>query len=140
MVIEAELIMDVICEVARDRGLMICVKNSVAGGAAVGASATAGSLLLGPIGLLIGGTAGAALASWWMQGQYVSAVSAIQAMPQDKKDELVKKVGSVLRQLDITDVATTTAMILSSSGNVQELVARELINFLSQNMKMNVIT
>ncbi|KAF2365435.1 hypothetical protein FHG87_003802 [Trinorchestia longiramus] len=140
MVIETEIIMEVIVDVTKERGLMVCLSNSLKGGAAVGGAATVGSILLGPLGLLVGGTLGGAIASYCFNGQYKSAVSVIMDMPQQKKDQLAAKVIRVLQSLDAIDLATATALVLRNNENVQELVLKEVINYLSQDMKMNVIT
>lgn len=68
MTIDTRELLDAVGALAEEQNVRVTIKHSAKGAVIGGAAIFAGGMLLGPIGLLIGGTAGGALAYYNSKG------------------------------------------------------------------------
>lgn len=139
MVLETQKIIDVACQLAEEKDLKVCFQKSALGGLLVGGAAMLGGVIMGPAGLAVGGTLGGIGSALFMQGEFKSAYTVINEMTPSQKEELADKLRNVLTSLDATDVMALTALLAQGSGNVRELLLKEIIGYLNSNISMQVI-
>lgn len=116
-----EVILDLLCRLMENSDVKVVVKHSAMGALATGVCAGLGSLLMGPVGLAIGGTAGGII-SYAASPSYHSIPHVIRHEITDReKIELVNKVRHVLGGINIVDVGLL-AIQVRNNGLEQALV------------------
>ncbi|XP_071449269.1 protein C19orf12 homolog [Hetaerina americana] len=99
-------------------GVRVTLRNSLSGGVTVGCAATAGSVALGPVGLLLGGVLGSVLTTWSKWGSYRSLISVIsEDLTPRQQEQLVESLQLALNQVSREDLLKL--LVLITSGGAQ---------------------
>ncbi|XP_067137752.1 protein C19orf12 homolog isoform X2 [Centruroides vittatus] len=114
-----------------DHNLRATVKGSVAGGITVGSIAAVSSLIMGPVGLLIGGIFGGLIGYSIAKDKYKPLSSVIEAMTPQQKAKLRNHLIVLMHSVDVRDLITLAALIASNTSIKGKILAG-IINFIVQ--------
>ncbi|XP_023219692.1 protein C19orf12 homolog isoform X2 [Centruroides sculpturatus] len=107
------------------------VNGSVAGGIIVGSIAAASSLILGPVGLLLGGIFGGLIGYSIAKDKYKPLSSVIEEMTPQQKEKLRNHLIVLMHSVDVRDLITLAALIASNTSIKGKILAG-IINFIVQ--------
>ncbi|RZF36824.1 hypothetical protein LSTR_LSTR012702 [Laodelphax striatellus] len=136
MPLNTQEILELITIICEQRHVQVCVTQSLRGAAITAAGALFGSLLLGPVGLVMGAVGGSVSA--------ISTGEQYRPLPQilinditpAQREEITTRINRVLADLDVTDLRTV--MLLATSSSVSDVVLRELGSYVQRELSMAI--
>ncbi|KAF0297567.1 Protein C19orf12 [Amphibalanus amphitrite] len=132
-------VMALLAQLAEEEEMRVTVKGSAQGALLAGAGAFFGGLLMGPVGLLIGSTAGGGAGYALSAGQFRSAGEVIRQLPPDRQCQLERRVNHLVSRLNAQDVLTAVTMLAIGGGaEIRSLIIAQVVNFLTNEMAMEV--
>ncbi|NXP79971.1 CS012 protein, partial [Ramphastos sulfuratus] len=137
MPISIDDVMQLFCHLSQEKGMKAAVKHSGRGALLAGASAFIGGLMGGPPGIAVGGAFGGILGAWMTAGQFRPVPQILLELPPAEQQKLYDEAVVILRNLDWTDVAQLTALVMGNASLQQKLTA-VLINYFSKELRAEV--
>jgi len=114
------------CNVIASQGhLQICVTESLKGAAMAGFGAFTLGVLLGPVGMVVGGTIGS-IAGARMAKHYVPLVQILANMTEDDQVKLSNHMMQVIQKLDITDALVLMSVVASPDAIAKKAIVAGL--------------
>ncbi|GIX87636.1 uncharacterized protein CDAR_453111 [Caerostris darwini] len=138
MPISTSDVIDLLCTLAEEERLKVTLSESLKGGLVTGLGAVAGSMLLGPIGLPIGGALGGGVAAFICGNKFQPVSQVIATMSQERRERLANKIRQVMNKINVTDVVVFAALI-SGDCSVRSRVIGELVDYLRHEMSMALV-
>ncbi|KAM9814890.1 protein C19orf12 homolog [Syngnathus typhle] len=132
-----EDIMKLSCELSADKQIQTTVKGSAKGAAAAGSLAFAGGLVGGPLGIAVGGAIGGLLGCWLTSGEFKPLPQVIMELSSHQQQKLYEDLVAILGDIQWTDVAQLTTLVLSNSTLKQQLTAA-LLGFVTKELQAKV--
>ncbi|XP_071612916.1 protein C19orf12 homolog [Heliangelus exortis] len=137
MPVDIDGIMQLLCHLSEERGMKAAVKHSGRGALLAGATAFVGGLMGGPPGIAVGGAFGGLLGAWMTTGQFRPVPQILMELPPTEQQKLYDEAMVILRNLDWTDIAQLTALVMGSASIQQQLTAM-LVNYLSRELRAEI--
>lgn len=137
MPIMVDDVMRLLCSISRERNMQAAVKHSGKGALLTGAVAFVGGLVGGPPGLAVGGAVGGLLGSWMTSGQFKPVPQILMELPPSEQQKLFNEAANIVRNLDWTDAAQLTTLVLGSEALKQQLLAM-LVNYVTKELRAQV--
>ncbi|NXU75241.1 CS012 protein, partial [Oreotrochilus melanogaster] len=137
MPVDIDGIMQLLCHLSEERGMKAAVKHSGRGALLAGATAFVGGLMGGPPGIAVGGAFGGLLGAWMTTGQFRPVPQILMELPPTEQQKLYDEAMVILRNLDWTDIAQLTALVMGSASVQQQLTAM-LVNYLSRELRAEI--
>ncbi|KFO99151.1 Protein C19orf12 [Calypte anna] len=137
MPIDIDGMMQLLCHLSEERGMKAAVKHSGRGAWLAGATAFVGGLMGGPPGIAVGGAFGGLLGAWMTTGQFRPVPQILMELPPTEQQKLYDEAMIILRNLDWTDLAQLTALVMGSASVQQQLTAM-LVNYLSRELRAEI--
>lgn len=139
MPIDTDAVISVCTQLSEQENLRVTVRESAKGAAIVGGSAFAGGLLGGPVGLCVAGIAGSLIALSYGKGKYRAVADVILfEMTTDQKNQLVGNIQRAVRNVTPEDLTVLLPLLLSQAP-LREMVIREVIRFMQNEMSMSIV-
>lgn len=113
------------------------IKHSGQGALVAGATAFVGGLMGGPPGIAIGGAVGGLFGAWMTAGQFKPIPQIILELSPAEQQKLYDDAFAIIRNLDWTDAAQLTALVMGNAA-LQQKLAAVLINYLSHELKAEI--
>lgn len=113
------------------------VKHSGRGALLAGATAFVGGLVGGPPGIAVGGALGGLLGAWMTSGQFKPVPQILMELPPAEQQKLFDEAIAIVRNLDWTDIAQLTALVMGS-GHLQQQLAGVVINYLTRELSAEI--
>ncbi|KAK0152420.1 Protein C19orf12 [Merluccius polli] len=130
-------VMKLCCELSANQQIKTTVKGSGKGAAAAGGLAFAGGLVGGPLGIAVGGAVGGLLGCWLTSGQFKPLPQIIMELAPQQQQRLYEDVMAILGNMQWTDVAQLTALVMGSS-TLKEQVTAALLGYISKELQAEV--
>ncbi|XP_054476565.1 protein C19orf12 homolog [Anoplopoma fimbria] len=130
-------IMKLCCELSANQQIKTTVKGSGKGAAAAGSLAFAGGLVGGPLGIAVGGAVGGLLGCWLTSGQFKPLPQIIMELSPQQQQELYGGLMAVLGDMQWTDLAQLTALVMGNAALKQQLTA-SLLGYVSKELQAEV--
>ncbi|KAG8229290.1 hypothetical protein J437_LFUL011136 [Ladona fulva] len=112
------IIIEQVSQLSELQEIQVTVRESFKGGIIIGGAATAGSLLMGPVGLLVGGVIGSVMTTASAWGKYKSLVVVIMNdLTPKQQEQLVQALQEALNQVNKEDLLKL--LMLISAGGAQ---------------------
>ncbi|NWH66294.1 CS012 protein, partial [Geococcyx californianus] len=137
MPINVDDVMQLFCHLSQEKGMKAAFKHSGRGALLAGATAFLGGLVGGPPGIAVGGAFGGLLGAWMTGGQFKPVPQILAELPPAEQQKLYDEAVVILRQLDWTDIAQLTALVMGNAGLQQQLTG-VLINYLSKELRAEI--
>ncbi|KAM9374255.1 protein C19orf12 homolog isoform 1-T2 [Phaethornis superciliosus] len=137
MPIDIDGMMQLLCHLSEERGMKAAVKHSGRGALLAGATAFVGGLMGGPPGIAVGGAFGGLLGAWMTTGQFRPVPQILMELPPTEQQKLYDEAMAILRNLDWTDIAHLTALVMGSASLQQKLTS-VLVNYLSRELRAEI--
>ncbi|XP_039183422.1 protein C19orf12 homolog [Crotalus tigris] len=134
MPVNVREVMQLLCHVSEERQMKAAFKHSGRGALVVGATAFFGGLVAGPPGIAVGGAVGGLLGAWMTSGQFKPIPQIILELPPVEQQRLYTNVCAIIQNLDWTDLAQLTALVMSN-GALQEKLLGVLTNYITTELK-----
>ncbi|XP_036319306.1 protein C19orf12 homolog [Rhagoletis pomonella] len=139
MPIDARELMEAISIIANQRNVRVTAKQAGKGAMVCAASAFAGGLLLGPLGLVVGSTAGGLMAYKMTSGTFRPLADVLLNDLTDRQQEqLVRHVNNAVAQFEISDLALLLPLIMNNAS-IQQAVLKTAISFVSNELNLQII-
>ena len=133
--------MRVLATVAEESELRATIKGSVSGGVMAGVMTTAGGLVLGPPGLLVGALVGGGIAYTMQKDKFKPVVDVLKELTPAQKEELYKELQELRQKLSVQDAIELMLLIQGHGGLVlRNQLIEIMVRFLKNTMKMDTIT
>ncbi|NXF90354.1 CS012 protein, partial [Eubucco bourcierii] len=132
MPISIDDVMQLLCHLSQEKGMKAAVKHSGRGALVAGASA-----FIGPPRPSVGGAFGGILGAWMTAGHFRPVPQILLELPPAEQQKLYDEAVVILRNLDWTDVAQLTALVMGNASLQQKLTAM-LINYFSKELRAEV--
>ncbi|XP_053741930.1 protein C19orf12 homolog [Synchiropus splendidus] len=130
-------VMKLCCELSAHQQIQTTVKGSGKGAAAAGGLAFAGGLVGGPLGIAVGGAVGGLLGCWLTSGQFKPLPQVIMELTPQQQQKLYNDLVAVLGDVQWTDIAQLTALVMSNSSLKQQLTAA-LLGYVTKELQAEV--
>ncbi|XP_068006716.1 protein C19orf12-like [Melanerpes formicivorus] len=130
-------VMQLFCHLSQEKGMKAAVKHSGRGALLAGASAFIGGLMGGPPGIAVGGAFGGILGAWMTAGHFRPVPQILMELPPAEQQKLYDEAVLILRNLDWTDVAQLTALVMGNA-NLQQKLTAVLINYFSKELRAEI--
>ncbi|XP_069018612.1 protein C19orf12 homolog [Embiotoca jacksoni] len=130
-------IMKLCCELSANQQIQATLKGSGKGAAAAGGLAFAGGLIGGPLGIAVGGAVGGLLGCWLTSGQFKPLPQIIMELNPHQRQKLYQDVMAVLGDIQWTDVAQLTALVMGNACLKQQITAA-LIGYVTKELQAQV--
>ncbi|NXN13882.1 CS012 protein, partial [Indicator maculatus] len=130
-------VMDLFSHLAKVKDMKAAVIYSGQGALVASASAFAGGLLAGPVGIAVGGALGGLLGGWMTAGQFKPVPQILMELPPSEQQKLYDEAVVILRNLDWTDVAQLTALVMGNA-NLQQKLTEVLINYFTRELNVKM--
>ncbi|XP_070809046.1 protein C19orf12 homolog isoform X2 [Pituophis catenifer annectens] len=127
-------VMQLLCHVSEERKMKAAFKHSGRGALVVGTTAFFGGLMAGPPGLAVGGAIGGLLGAWMTSGQFKPIPQIILELPPVEQQRLYENVCAIIQNLDWTDVAQLTALVMAN-GALQEKLLGVLTSYITNELR-----
>ncbi|KFP29141.1 Protein C19orf12 [Colius striatus] len=137
MPINVNDVMQLFCHLSQEKGMKAAIKHSGQGALLAGATAFIGGLVGGPPGIAVGGAFGGLLGAWMSTGQFKPVPQILLELPPAEQQKLYDEAVVILRNLDWTDIAQLTTLVMGSASLQQKLTA-VLINYLSKELRAEI--
>ncbi|KAK9538801.1 hypothetical protein VZT92_003950 [Zoarces viviparus] len=129
-------VMKLCCALSANQQIQTTVKGS-GKGAAAGGLAFAGGLVGGPLGITVGGAVGGFLGCWLTSGQFKPLPQIIMALSPQQQQKLHGRLLAVLGDIQWTDLAQLTALVMGNATLKQQLTATHL-GYISKELQAQV--
>ncbi|KAM6354426.1 protein C19orf12 homolog isoform 1-T2 [Alca torda] len=137
MPIYVDDVMKLFCRLSEEKGMKAAVKHSGRGALLAGATAFLGGLVGGPPGIAVGGAFGGLLGAWMTSGQFRPVPQILLELPPAEQQKLCDEAVGILRNLDWTDIAQLTALVMGNASLRQKLTA-VLMNYLTKELRAEI--
>uniref|UniRef100_F1NQ90 C19orf12 homolog n=4 Tax=Phasianinae TaxID=9072 RepID=F1NQ90_CHICK len=137
MPVRVDQMMQLLCHVSQEKGMTAAVKHSGRGALLAGATAFVGGLVGGPPGIAVGGALGGLLGAWMTSGQFKPVPQILMELPPAEQQKLFDEAIAIVRNLDWTDIAQLTALVMGS-GHLQQQLAGVVINYLTRELSAEI--
>lgn len=128
--------LEVVGEIFQEENIKISIKESVKGSLITGIAALVGGLVGGKSGLIAGGVMGT-VAAYSMTNDFKSLLQVIHEMDYNVQKKLFDTIQNALTSIDISD-AVKLVLLLTTSQSMKQIVIRETINFLRNEMSLEI--
>ncbi|XP_053460006.1 protein C19orf12 homolog isoform X2 [Nycticebus coucang] len=129
--------MKLLCTVSEGRKMQAAVKHSGRGALVTGAVAFVGGLVGGPPGIAVGGAVGGLLGAWMTSGQFKPVPQILMELPPAEQQKLFNEAAAIVSNLDWTDVAQLTALVMGSQALQQQLLAM-LTDYVTKELRAEI--
>ncbi|KAM6947061.1 protein C19orf12 homolog [Lycodopsis pacificus] len=131
-------VMKLCCELSANQQIQTTEKGSGKGAAAAaGGLAFAGGLVGGPLGITVGGAVGGFLGCWLTSGQFKPLPQIIMELSPQQQQKLYGRLLAVLGDIQWTDLAQLTALVMGNATLKQQLTAT-LLGYISKELQAQV--
>ncbi|XP_034542453.1 protein C19orf12 homolog isoform X2 [Notolabrus celidotus] len=130
-------VMKLCCELSANQQIQTTVKGSGKGAAAAGGLAFAGGLVGGPLGIAVGGAVGGLLGCWLTSGQFKPLPQIIMELSPEQQQKLYSDLMVILGDIQWTDVAQLTALVMGNATLKQQLTGA-LLAYITKELQANV--
>ncbi|KAM9854349.1 protein C19orf12 homolog [Aulostomus maculatus] len=130
-------VMRLCCELSANQQIQTTVKGSSKGAAAAGGLAFAGGLVGGPLGIAVGGAVGGLLGCWLTSGQFKPLPQIIMELSPQQQEQLYENLSTILCDIQWTDVAQLTALVMGNAALKQQLTAA-LLRYVTKELQAEV--
>ncbi|XP_028441785.1 protein C19orf12 homolog isoform X1 [Perca flavescens] len=130
-------VMKLCSELSANQQIQTTVKGSGKGAAAAGGLAFAGGLVGGPLGIAVGGAVGGLLGCWLTSGQFKPLPQIIMELSPQQQQKLYDDLMVVLGDVQWTDLAQLTALVMGNATLKQQLTAA-LLGYISKELQAEV--
>ncbi|XP_010881647.1 protein C19orf12 homolog isoform X1 [Esox lucius] len=130
-------VMALCCELSANQQIKTTVKGSSKGAATAGGLAFAGGMLGGPLGIAVGGAVGGLLGCWLTSGQFKPLPQIIMELSPMQQEKLYDDVMSIIGDVQWTDVAQLTALVMGSASLKQQVTAA-LLGYVTKELQAEV--
>ncbi|XP_065272702.1 protein C19orf12 homolog isoform X2 [Emys orbicularis] len=137
MPLDVNDVIHLLCRISEERKMKAAVKHSGQGALVAGATAFLGGLMGGPPGIAIGGAVGGLFGAWMTAGQFKPIPQIILELPPAEQQKLYDDAFAIIRNLDWTDAAQLTALVMGNAA-LQQKLAAVLINYLSHELRAEI--
>ncbi|KAG2469572.1 protein C19orf12 homolog [Polypterus senegalus] len=137
MPVRTDDVMRLCCDLSEQQKMKVAIKQSGKGAFVAGASAFVGGLVGGPPGIAVGGAVGGLLGCWMTSGQFKPLPQILMELPPQQQKKLYDDIMAIISQLDWTDAAQLTALVMSNAAMQQKVVAA-LVNYVTQELRAEV--
>ncbi|XP_065345630.1 uncharacterized protein LOC135943139 [Cloeon dipterum] len=135
MPLDNDCLMQALSTVARSRNVMVCAQKSAKAGVIAGTSVMIGTLVAGPVGLVLGGLFGTALA-YRSTGDVKPLWQVLNEDLNDhQKQQLIENITNAFRNVEYTDIAMLATLILRSSS-LQDTAMRIALDYARNQITM----
>ncbi|XP_022193850.1 protein C19orf12 homolog [Nilaparvata lugens] len=124
MPLNTQEILELITIICEKRNVQVCVTQSLRGAAITAAGALFGSLIMGPLGLVMGAVGGSLGAISTGENYRPLPQILMNDITHAQREEITTRINRVIADLDVTDLRTV--MMLAMSQSVSDVVIREL--------------
>lgn len=132
MPINTQDLMDGISVLADQQNMRVTVKQSCKGAMICAATCFVGGMILGPVGLAIGGTAGGISAAMMSKGSFKPVSEIIRNdLTVQEREMLTEKIIGAVREFEPTDLALLLPLIMGNPS-IQQSVLRTVTSFISE--------
>ncbi|XP_039958257.1 protein C19orf12 homolog [Bactrocera neohumeralis] len=139
MPVNTRELMEAIAIIANERNVQVTMKQSAKGAMVCAATAFIGGILLGPVGLAAGGTAGGLMAYKMTGGTFRPLADVLLNDLNDAQQErLVRHVNNAVAEFAISDLAMLLPLLMNNAG-IQQAVLNTAISFVTNELKCQVI-
>ncbi|XP_053950079.1 protein C19orf12 homolog [Anastrepha obliqua] len=139
MPVDARELMEAISIIANERNVRVTMKQTCKGAMVCAASAFTGGLLLGPVGLAVGGTAGGLMAYKMTSGSFRPLADVLlNDLTDEQQEQLVRHVNNAVAEFEISDLAVLLPLLMNNAS-IQQAVLKTAITFVSNELKMQII-
>ncbi|XP_041123572.1 protein C19orf12 homolog [Polyodon spathula] len=137
MPVRVDDVMRLCCDLSQHQQMKAAVKHSGRGAVVVGATAFMGGLVGGPPGIAVAGAVGGLLGCWMTSGKFRPVPQIILEMLPQQQQQLYDSVMTVIGNLDWTDAAQLTALVMGNAV-LQQKVAAALVTYITQELRAEV--
>ncbi|XP_054856910.1 protein C19orf12 homolog [Eublepharis macularius] len=137
MPISVNDIMQLLCRVSEERKMKAAFRHSGRGALVAGATAFVGGLVGGPPGIAVGGAVGGLLGAWMTSGQFRPIPQIILELPPVEQQRLYDDAYAIIRNLDWTDLAQLTALVMGNAAVQQQLLGM-LMSYLTNELRAEI--
>ncbi|XP_061577380.1 protein C19orf12 homolog [Cololabis saira] len=130
-------IMKLCCELSANQQIKCTVTGSGKGAAAAGGLAFAGGLVGGPLGIAVGGAVGGLLGCWLTSGQFKPLPQIIMELNPEQQNKLYEDLIAIMGDIQWTDVAQLTALVMGNATLKQQLTAA-LLSYVTKELQAEV--
>ncbi|CAB3384511.1 Hypothetical predicted protein [Cloeon dipterum] len=135
MPLDNDSLMRALSTVARSRNVMVSAQKSAKAGVIAGTSVMIGTLVAGPVGLVLGGLVGTALA-FRSTGDVKPLWQVLnEDLNDDQKQQLIENITNAFRNVEYTDIAMLATLILRSSS-LQDTAMRIALDYARNQITM----
>ncbi|XP_004536446.1 protein C19orf12 homolog [Ceratitis capitata] len=139
MPVDCRELVEAISIIANERNVQVTMKQATKGSLVCAASAFAGGILLGPVGLAVGSAAGGLMAYKMTSGKFRPLADVlINDLTDRQKEQLVRRVNNAVAEFAISDLAILLPMLMNNAS-IQEAVLKTAISFVSNELRVQVI-
>ncbi|XP_011181993.1 protein C19orf12 homolog [Zeugodacus cucurbitae] len=139
MPVDTRELIEAISILANERNVQVTMKQSAKGAMVCAASAFTGGILLGPVGLAIGGTAGGLMAYKMTSGSFRPLADVLlNDLTDDQQERLVQHVNNAVREFQISDLALLLPLLMNNAS-IQQAVLKTAISFVSNELRCQII-
>lgn len=85
----------------------------------------------------LGGALGGLLGAWMTSGQFKPVPQILMELPPAEQQKLFDEAIAIVRNLDWTDIAQLTALVMGS-GHLQQQLAGVVINYLTRELSAEI--
>ncbi|XP_077166403.1 protein C19orf12 homolog [Paroedura picta] len=137
MPINVNDVMQLLCRVSEEQKMKAAFRHSGRGALVAGATAFVGGLVGGPPGIAVGGAVGGLLGAWMTSGQFKPIPQIIMELPPIEQQRLYDDAYAVISNLDWTDMAQLTALVMGNTA-VQQRLLGVLMNYLTTELRAEI--
>uniref|UniRef100_A0A6B2E9Q5 Uncharacterized protein n=1 Tax=Phlebotomus kandelakii TaxID=1109342 RepID=A0A6B2E9Q5_9DIPT len=139
MVIHTQELLEAVAELADQENMRATVKGSAKGALVCGAGAFIGGILGGPVGLALGGTAGACTAAYMSKGKFrpVSHIIMHDMTPK-QREELANHIHRAVKDVDAGDAMIVISLVMGNP-NMQKTILQTVARYLTNQMHLQIV-
>ncbi|CAL1278044.1 unnamed protein product [Larinioides sclopetarius] len=130
-------IINLVRNVSQEENLRVTIKHSLKNGLAAGIGGTVGCILGGPWGGVPGAAIGAAIAAATGEN-FKPLVQVIAEWPDEAKRHLADNIETIMRRIDVQDVAVLAAMVTGAAPALRAEVLAAVIGFCQNEMSLQI--
>ncbi|KAH8415344.1 hypothetical protein KR222_004881 [Zaprionus bogoriensis] len=139
MPMDTRELMEAIAIVANEQNVRVAVKQSGKGTAVCAACCFAGGMLLGPVGLAVGGTAGGLAAYIMTSGKFKPLGEIIlHDLTDTQREHLVQHVAKAVAEIHPTDIVMLLPLI-TQSATIHQVVLNTVLSFVTTELRMQIV-
>lgn len=130
-------VMRLCCELSANQQIKTAVTGSSKGAVAAGGLAFAGGLIGGPLGIAVGGAVGGLLGCWMTSGHFKPLPQIIMELSPQQQQKLYDNVMDIMRDVQWTDLAQLTALVMGSDS-LRQQVTGALLGYVTKELQAEV--